>query len=174
VNRLPLVLDACLIITFGSAGRLDLLSEAPVGRVIVAARACAEVKRPPARDLLRQAVSEGRIHREAIDLEQQAEQEAFARFNARPAFRDRGEAEVLSLALTRNYIVGSDERPVRTAAIQELGRQRVAGSLDILIWAIRDRRLSLAEAEDLINELDSGDGVRRMLGASGKSLTDLL
>jgi predicted nucleic acid-binding protein len=168
------VLDACLIITFGSVERLELLIEAPVGRVIVAARAFAEVKRPPARDLLRTAVSEDRIHREAIDLERQAEQEAFARFNGRPAFRNRGEAEVLALALTRNYIVGSDERPVQTAAIQELGRQRVAGSLDILIWALRDRRLSLAEAEALVDELDSGDGIRRLLGTNGKRLRDLL
>lgn len=174
MSRQPLVLDACLVITFGSTERLDLLIDAPVERVVVAARVFAEVTRPPSRDLLEAAVNDSRIQIEAIDLDRRTEQEAFARFNARPAFRDRGEAEVLALAVARNYIVGSDERPVRTATIQELGLQRIAGSLDVLIWAIRDGRLSLVEAEALVNHLDSGEGIQRLLRVHGTRLSELL
>jgi len=132
----PVVLDACIIITFGSEDRLDLLTEVPSRRIVVAERARDEVRRPPGSTALAAALDDGRIETEAIDLEMPEEQEALARYDKRAAFRGRGDAEVLALAAARGYVVGSDERAIRRAARDDLGTDRTATTLDFLVWTV--------------------------------------
>ena len=111
-----LILDACIVITFGSTGNLSVVTELQQHRLCIASRAVAEVIREPAASALRAAVSAGRIAVESADIENAAEQQALARFDARPAFRNRGDAEVLALAVARGYLLASDENAVRHAA----------------------------------------------------------
>jgi hypothetical protein len=121
-----LVLDACVAITFGNAARLDLVTGMAGWRVAIGARARVEVARDPAAGQLRAAIEDGSLSVAAIDLGVPAEASALADFDRRPAFRGRGEAEVLALARSRGYAVGSDERAVLTAARSEFGaRPRV-------------------------------------------------
>jgi predicted nucleic acid-binding protein len=174
VSRETLLLDACLAITFGTADRLALLTELQRYRVAIPPHALGEVRRPPASDRLRQAIQEGHISVESLNLDLVEERDALAQFDARPAFRGRGEAEVLALAQIRGYLVGSDERAVASVVREEFGAGRIAGTLDILIWAVREQRLGAAEAEHLLRHLDTGLGILKALKRSGTRLQHLI
>jgi predicted nucleic acid-binding protein len=168
------VIDACLAITFGNVGRLEVLTQLVRHRVVISARALAEIRRPPASGAIQAAIAAQEITIEAVDLNDPGERQALANFDQRPAFRGRGEAEVLAIAATRGYIVGSDERPVLSAARQQWGAERTASTLDILIWAIREQRLTLPEAETLLARLDVGPGIKKQMSNRGKNLSDLI
>src|SRR5438445_789323 len=142
-------------------------------RVLVSARSLAEVTKPPARTALDTALASGAIAVESINVEDPAEQGALARFDARIAFRNRGDAEVLALTVSRGYIVASDDRAVRSAAIAEVGATRLAGTVDFLKWAVSEGRLEKAAAIALLGTLDVGAGIIRQVAARGLVLDDL-
>lgn len=174
MSRNTLLLDACLAITFANVDRLDLLTDLRRHRVAIGPLALAEVRKPPAKHRLHQAVRSRQIVVEALDLDLVHERHALADFDSRPAFRGRGEAEVLAIAQSRGYLVGSDERAVAAVAREELGASRVAGTLDVLVWAVREKRLASAEAERLIGQLDTGIGIQKMLRRTATGFHDLL
>jgi hypothetical protein len=167
-----LIVDACQLITFGNAGALSVVSSLQLHRVVVGSRADSEVVRDPAAAQLRAALATGSVTREAVDLAIATEQTALAGYDARPAFRGRGDAEVLALAVTRGYIVGSDDRPMRSFAAADCGG-RVASSVDILRWAVRESRMSVADAVALLERLDVADSARAQAARQRKTLVDL-
>lgn len=169
-----IVLDACMIISFGNAGRLDLVDTLRLDRVCVSARARSEVIRDPARAAMEASVAAGRICVESIDLEDVTEQEALQAYDARPAFRGRGDAEVLALAASRGYIVASDERAVRSVVIAEWGLRRLVGTADFIVWAVREGRLPIADAESALAQLDSGTRILAQLRREGRAFKDLI
>lgn len=142
-------------------------------RVTIARRAASEVTRPPALDQLNNAIEHGLITVEQIDLDAGGEQEALARFDNSPRFRGRGDAEVLALAISRGWIVGSDETAVRRAAQTEIGAARVAGTLDFLRWAVIERRITTARAVALLGRVDVGSGLLHRIEASGQTPEEL-
>lgn len=169
-----LVLDACMIISFGNAGRLDLVDMLRLDRVCVSARARTEVVRDPARAAMEASIAAGRLRVEAINLENPVEQEAIQAYDARPAFRGRGDAEVLALAASRAYIVASDERAMRSAVLAAWGPLRLAGTADFIVWAVREGRLDAGDAEDTLGQLDSGARVLARLKREGRTVHDLI
>lgn len=169
-----IVVDACLLITFGNAGKLALLSSTADRRIVVPPRSAAEVAKPPASLALQQALRENSIGLEAINVEEVAAQRAFLRFNTMPAFRDRGEAEVLALADSRTWMLGSDDEAVRRVAARQFGRDRLTGSLDFLVWAVREKRLTLRDARELLDQLDVGVELQRRMAAAGVTLERLV
>lgn len=169
-----IVLDACTIIAFGNAGRLDLIDGLLAHRVAVSTRVRGEVVRDPARAQMEASIAAGRLATVTIDLENPAESEALARFDAKPAFRNRGDAEVLALAACRGHLVGSDERAIRSAVVADHGLSRIAGTLDFIRWAIAEGRLALTEAEPVLAGLDSGAQILSHIAARGQRLADLL
>ncbi len=120
------------------------------------------------------SIASGRLCVESIDLENPAEQEALQAYDARPAFRGRGDAEVLALAATRAYIVASDERAIRATVLAEWGPSRLAGTADFIVWAVREDRLGAGDAEGVLLELDSGTRVLAQLKHQGRTLRHLL
>ena len=66
--RRLVLLDACQPITFGSAGRFDLILDLKRHAVAIGARASREVVRDPARSLVRTAIEAGVLPVESIDL----------------------------------------------------------------------------------------------------------
>lgn len=140
-----LIADACLLITLGGADALWLLRDIPGWRAVTCQRAVAEVLRPPASRRVRAALEEGWLGLVTIDLEIAAERRALIEFDAQPAFRNRADAEILALARTRGYVVGTDDRRVRREA-ERFGSDRVAGCIDLLIFSMRAGRLDVSEA----------------------------
>lgn len=169
-----IVLDACMIIAFGNAGQLDLIDTLRLDRVSVSARARSEVARDPARAAMESSIVAGRLSIDTIDLANPAEQDALRDFDARPAFRGRGDAEVLALAASRGYIVASDERAVRSVVRDLWGSQRLAGTLDFIVWAVREDRLAMAEAEGVLAHLDSGWPILAQLQRQGRTLPEIV
>lgn len=169
-----IVLDACTIISFGNAGRLDLIDGLQLDSVCVSARARVEVVRDPARVAMEASIAAGRLSVVSIDLENPAEQDALRDFDARPAFRGRGDAEVLALAACRGYTVASDERAVRAVVRERWGNQRLAGTADFIVWAVREGRIEVAEAECALAQLDSGGAVLAELRRLGRTLRDFI
>lgn len=168
-----LVLDACLAITFGQQKRLKLITDSS-RRIVIGARAREEVERPPARTELDEALREGEVEVESIDLDEPDEQDALARYDAMPAFRDRGDAEVIALAVTRGYIVGSDDQAIRRHVREDLGPTRIAGTLDVVVWAVRDGRMTLDDAMAFLRACDVGPALLVALDAQGRSLEELV
>lgn len=169
-----ILLDACMIITFGNAGRLDLIDALQAHRVGVSTRVRIEVVRDPARSQMEASIAAGRLAAVEIDLEQPAELEALARYDARTAFQNRGDAELLALASCRGYLVGSDERAVRSVVVAEHGSGRVAGTLDFIRWAVVEGRLAAADAEAVLRGLDSGPQILTQIAARGQHLSEIL
>lgn len=169
-----LVLDACVAITFGNVARLDLITGIHGYQVAIGARARVEVSRDPARAEVQSAVSSGVLSVAAIDLAVPVEVAALADFDRRPAFKGRGEAEVLALARTRGYAIASDERAVLTAARAEVVAGPAFSSLELLVFAVRESRLDLASANALLAQLDIGRRIVRYLQTHGVSLQDIV
>jgi len=168
------VLDACLAITFGNADALHVIMDLTRYRVTIASRAIAEVLRPPASEALVAALDEGRIQKESLDLTVVQEQQALARFDAMPAFRGRGDAEVLALAVCRGHAVGTDERAMRRVVRAELGSSHLVSTLDVLVLAAREGLMSAAEAVRLLARLDVGPRYIDRLEVRGQTLGDLI
>jgi hypothetical protein len=51
---------------------------------------------------------------------------------------------------------------------------QLAGTLTFLVWALRERRLSVKAAEELLARLDSELQVSKWLSARGQTLRDLI
>ena len=169
-----IVLDACMLISFGNAGRLDLIDTLRLDGVCVSARARSEVVRDPARAAMEVSIAAGRLRVETIDVENPTEQVALQAFDARPAFRGRGDAEVLALAASRAYTVASDERAIRAVVLAEWGPLRLAGTADFIVWAVREGRLLMEDAESVLPLLDSGERILAQLRREGRELKDLV
>ena len=170
----PVILDTCILITFGNAHALDVLTQLGTHPVVTCPRVITEVVKPPADSAVREAVNNGRIRMVQIDPEDASEQETLRRFDRLPAFRGRADAEVLALGVSRHMIVASDEGGIRLAARAELGADNVATTLTFLVWAVREGRLSVNTAEALLARLDSEPQVSNWLSARGQTLRDLI
>lgn len=168
-----LIIDACIVITFGREEQLELVTARP-RRIVIGDRARDEVERRPAKTQLEEAVRNGSIDVEAVDLDDPEEQNALARYDGMPAFEGRGDAEVIALAVSRGYIVGSDDRAIRRQVRRDLGPERIAGTLDLVVWAVRDGRLDLDSALAFLKACDVGPAVLEALEAQGKNLEDLV
>jgi len=169
-----IIVDACTIITFGNVGRLDVVDGLRAHRVVTGIRSRDEVRRDPAKQQVLDSISAGRIIVEQIDLTSSAEQDSLRDFDARPAFRNRGDAEVLALAERRGYVVASDDGAVSRIVRDRFGQDRLAGALDLLVWAVRENRIELQDAKALLATLDLGPQVLLRLQKAGKALDDLL
>ena len=83
------------------------------------------------------------------------------------------EAEILAVSVSRGHLVCSDDPAVRRTAVAELGRNQVAGSLDLLVWAVREERLSVVGAVSLFDKLDVAPGIQRKLQSEDRVIDDL-
>lgn len=169
-----LVLDACTTLTFAKVNRLDLIIDLEGFRVAIAARAHAEVKREPAVSVLARAVRLARIAVESVDLGVPREAAALALFDSMTAFRGRGEAEVLALAIERGYVIATDEPAVRDALRARAPQAPFMTSTHVLKQAVAERRLTHDDAVALFNTLDVAHGTRALLRKLGYSIEDLL
>lgn len=172
--RASLLLDTCILITFGNAGRLDLITGLKAWEPVTSGRVLGELTKPPGADV-RALVDAGAIGRTALDPENPEEQAALVRFDAEPAFRGRADAEVLALFETRKgFLLASDDGTMRARARTMGAKQRVAGTLDILVVAVREGRASITDVEALLPTLDIGPALERQIQAAGIRLAELI
>jgi len=169
-----IILDACLVITFGNAEVLSIITELSKHDLSIPKTVVSEVQRPPAKLHLRQALDSGAITEVQIDLSLPLEQDALLKYSRSMRFYGKGEAEALALAASRHWVVGSDELAVRRLAEQEFGQARVAGTLDFLIWSVQEERLTLNDAVGLLPRLDIGASLLNRIAQAGQTAEGLL
>jgi len=151
---------------------LPVIAELRLHQVVVGSRSHSEVRREPAVSQMQAAISSQRIGLVTVDLGDATEQGALQQYDARIAFRGRGDAEVLALAKARGYIVGSDDRALRSAALVDCAGGS-ATAVDILRWAVLEGRLSVRDAVALLQRLDVIDSVRLQVQREGIDVVDL-
>lgn len=83
-------------------------------------------------------------------LESRAELERWARYTLR---LDSGESATLAVAAERGWSVAVDDRAARRVAEEDVGADRLTGTVGILAAAVREGHLTRAEADALLRRM---------------------
>jgi hypothetical protein len=84
---------------------------------------------------------------------------------------DQGEAEAIAIAATRGWLVAIEDRQAQRAILANLGQGRWVNCGSLLIDALTDKRLSVAEADKIFHDLDCYGSYAK---AGLKTITDLV
>lgn len=139
-----LVTDANVLINFCHIGRIDLLGELPGYRLVIPAEVVAEITDESQRAQVTEAIERNILER--IDIADPEELEAYAEL---VAFLGRGEAACLAIAQNRGYAMASDDkkRKFYREASRRLGTERIMGTVQIALMAIRGGAVGVDEAD---------------------------
>lgn len=137
------VADANVLINLMHVARLDLCAELPGLDFVVPDHVQIEIKRPEQRAQLETAVTAGFLRIVSID-----DREDFVLFAKLTERLGRGEAACLVLAVRNGWMVASDEKGrFRREAVSRIGKERLIGTADLYIRAIRAGLVTVDEAD---------------------------
>jgi predicted nucleic acid-binding protein len=138
------LVDASVLINLLHIGRLGLLAELRGHEFAVINHVRDEIRAEAQRAALYEAVAAGALR--AMSIEEPSVIRAFAELTARMG---RGEAACLALAQSRGWWIASDEKGrFRREARERLGEDRVIGTAELLMLAIRAGVISIEQADD--------------------------
>ena len=142
VSRI-VIADASVLVNFLHLDRLDLLERLPGFEFHVSEHAAAEVTRPVQAATLEESIDAGRLRLAAmtdtVEISRYAE--------LRRALGD-GEAASLAIAETRGWLIACDEkRRFRREAEGRLGPARILNTVSLIVLAIREGLIAVAEAD---------------------------
>lgn len=150
-ETIVVITDANVLINFLRIGQLPLLGKLDAYRFLVPAEVVGEITDPAQRDALASAFAAGHLGQTVVDTI-----EALALFAELRDVMGRGEAACLALAATTGYHIASDEKKrFRRRAIQLIGESRILRTESILVEAIRQGRISVAQADGLKATLEA-------------------
>lgn len=151
------VTDANVLINFIRIGQLPLLGALNAHRFLVPEEVVAEITDPAQQDILASAIASGCLRKVVVDTI-----ESLALFAELRDVMGRGEAACLALAATSGCYIASDEKKrFRRRAIDLIGESRILRTESILVEAIRQRIISVADA----------DGFKALLEANRYSMS---
>jgi predicted nucleic acid-binding protein len=137
------VTDANVLINLIRIGQLPLLGQLDGYRFLVPAEVVNEITEPDQREALSWALTEGHLEQVVVDT-----MESLQLFAELRDVMGMGEAACLALAATRGCHIASDEKKrFRRRAVELIGEQRIVRTEGILLTAIRQERISVAEAD---------------------------
>lgn len=137
------VSDANVLINLIHVARLDVCAALPGLKFVVPDHVREEITLPEQRATLDWAVTRG--HLQMASITEPGDIALFADLTSRLG---RGEAACLVLAVRNGWIVASDEkRRFRREALSRIGEERVMGTVDIYIRAIRAGVVTVEEAD---------------------------
>lgn len=137
------VSDANVLINLIHVARLDLCGRLPGYEFVVPDNVRDELTREGQRDLLDDALARGVLRAEAI-----TDPGDIAQFAELTAYLGRGEAACLVLAERNGWLVLSDDkRRFRWEAERRIGADRLVGTADLYVLAIRTGLLSVEDAD---------------------------
>jgi predicted nucleic acid-binding protein len=135
--------DTSVLINLMHVKRLDLCRQLSVSEFVVPEHVHAEITRPEQRDELDRAVREGKFRIVSI-----VEPGAIASFAELTVHLGRGEAACLVLATANGWSIACDERGrFRREAVTRIGEDRILGTIEIYLAALRGGRLTVAQAD---------------------------
>jgi predicted nucleic acid-binding protein len=143
-------LDANVVINLIHAGRLRILASLPGYDFVIPEEVVAEIMVPGQRDELSGAVRDRVLQKEAIvDLS------AIELYSELRVKMGRGEAACLALAVSKGWLVASDEKGVfRREAVNRLGPGRLVTTPGLFVLAIRNGVLTVDEADEAKRTLE--------------------
>lgn len=164
-ETIVVVTDANVLINFLRIGQMPLLGALNAHRFLVPDEVLAEITDPAQQDVLGSVIASGCLRKVVVDTIA-----SLALFAELRGVMGRGEAACLALAATSGCYIASDEKKrFRRRAIELIGESRILRTESILVEAIRQRIISIADA----------DGFKAVLEAnrysiSAASFADLL
>lgn len=137
------ITDANVLINFFHIGQLPLLGKIAGYRFVAPLEVIAEVDEPAQAAALAAALDNGHLAELVID--NPAALELFAELRS---LMGRGEAACLAAAATLDHLIASDEkRRFKRKTIELLGEGRLLRTEDLILCAIRDGLINVAEAD---------------------------
>ena len=151
------VTDANVLINLIRIGQLPLLGQLDGYRFLVPTEVANEITEPDQREALSEALAGGYLEQVVVDT-----MESLELFAELRDVMGMGEAACLALAATRGCHIASDEKKrFRRRAVELIGEQRIVRTEGLLLEAIRQARISVAEA----------DGFKAVLAANRYSMS---
>jgi predicted nucleic acid-binding protein len=165
VKKPPLriiVTDANVLINLIHVARLDLFADLPDLEIVVPDHVRDEIRAPHQRTMLDSALNRG-LFRIAL-ITDPKDVDLFVDFTT---YLGRGEAACLVLAVRHGWTVASDEkRRFRREAARRIGDERIIGTADLFIHAIRAGLVTLEEADADKALLEESARAQQALGES--------
>ncbi len=155
-ETLVVVTDANVLINLIRIGQLPLLGQLDGYRFLVPTEVANEITEPDQREALSEALAGGYLEQVVVDT-----MESLQLFAELRDVMGMGEAACVALAATRGCHIASDEKKrFRRRAVELIGEQRIVRTEGLLLEAIRQARISVAEA----------DGFKAVLAANRYSM----
>ncbi len=137
------VADSCVLINLIHVARLDFFLKLPDIEFVAPDHVREEIAVPEQRAILDRAVADGRLRIASI-----TEPLDIGLFADLVTYLGRGEAACLALAVRNGWVVASDEkRRFRREVANRIGNDRILGTADLYIHAIRAGRVTIEEAD---------------------------
>jgi predicted nucleic acid-binding protein len=137
------VADANVLINLIHVGRLGLIMGLPGFEFVVPDHVYSEVHKEDQRAALDEAVKHGGVRIESI-----TDPASIGLYVELKERMGQGESACLVLAVERGWSLASDEKKrFRREAESRIGRDRIIGTKDLLVLAIRAGLLTIAEAD---------------------------
>lgn len=140
-----------MLLSFGKAGKLDLLAKTPQFQWRITPLVRGELKSAPTRDAVERLVVAGVIS--PIELDSDDEQ-ALAVLADWSELVDPGEAESIAMALARGWLVAIEDLSARRLLERRVGPGHWINCADVLVAAVQAGELSLREADETFQSLD--------------------
>jgi predicted nucleic acid-binding protein len=158
----PIGFDASVLINFCAVRRLELLVRAVPPPRYVLVDVLEELEEPACRRQVDAAVRRDELLPAALTP---AELKWWSRYTLR---LDPGESATLAAAMSRGWSVAVDERAARRTARQDLGPERLTGTVGVLRAAVAAGLASPEEGNELLGRMIVS-GYRSPVGALGGS-----
>lgn len=137
------VTDANVLINLIRIGQLPLLGQLNGYHFLVPTEVANEITEPDQREALVGALAGGYLEQVVVDT-----MESLQLFAELRDVMGRGEAACLALAATRGCHIASDEKKrFRRRTVELIGEERIVRTEGLLLEAIRQGRISVAEAD---------------------------
>ncbi len=150
-HTVVILTDANVLINFIHIGQLDLLRELPGYRFVVPEHVTDEVQQDDQARRLAKAMADDVLAPTAItDLDEMA---LYAELHRTLG---QGESACLAIAVHRGFSIASDEKKAfRRTAIKKIGEQRLMRTQDLIVMAIREGLVTVAQADQWKRELET-------------------
>lgn len=153
--RADCVLDASLILSVASAEAFQLLWHHPSYVWHISSIVRGELRQRTSREPIDAAIAAGQVQLVELDTDEPAQMKEWAKWLE---LVDQGEAEAITIAATRGWLVGVEDRQAQRAIDAHLGAGRWINCASLLVDAVDGGKLSLAEVDRIFRSLDCYSG----------------
>ncbi len=165
----PCIVDASVLLNLGPVRGLHVLLENGRYHWKVTPIVRGEVKHAESRMALERGILDGRIGIAELDTDSPREVALWGEWSRQ---LDPGEAEAVTLAIARGWLVAIEDRKGQRVLNEQLGAGRWINCANLLLDAVADDRMSMAAADELFGKLSCYPGYQRKGASSLRALVE--